>query len=212
MAISFTSKPKGIIFDCDGVIIDSFDSNTFFYNSLRRAVDLPDMTEEDRHRVHMMTGIQAFELVIPEPLRKAALKGYNSVNYVKDILPLLKIYDGLHDFLATCKERNILLGIHTNRIIAMQEILELHNLKEYYNPVMTPAELPAKPDPIGSLTICKTWNILPEEALFIGDSDNDLKTATAAQIPFIGFRNSKLETKNIVDDFKTIENWIKSFD
>ncbi len=211
MAIHLTNKPKGIIFDCDGVIIDSFDSNTIFYNKLRHAVDLPDMTEEERHKVHMMTGIQAFELVIPEPLRKHALEGYNNVNYAKEIVPMLTIYEGLHDLLAYCKAQGILLGIHTNRIIAMQEILETHNLTGYYDPIITPADLPAKPDPIGSLTICKQWGIEPEEALFIGDSENDLKTATAANIPFIGFKNLRLKTKSIVNGFKDIQNWLEAF-
>ncbi len=210
MSITFTKKPKGIIFDCDGVIIDSFDSNTFFYNKLRNAVGLPDMTEEQRYKVHQLTGAQALDLVIPENLRTAAQEAYHKIDYVRDIVPMLPIYEGLHSLLEYCKSQNIPTGIHTNRIIAMREILEFNKLDTYYNPIMTPKELPAKPDPIGAITICKEWNIDVSEALFIGDSENDVKTATAANIPIIVFKNSTLNAESHAENFLEVENWLKS--
>ncbi len=206
MSISIKSLPKGIIFDCDGVIIDSFESNTIFYNKIREAVNLPEMTEEQRMQVHQMTGQEAFDLIIPEALRKTASECTKKIDYVKDIVPMLHLYEGLHDLLNFCKDNGIFLGIHTNRIIAMKEILEIHGLSKFYNPVMTPAELPAKPNPIGSLKICEQWGIKPEEALFIGDSDNDKKTSSAANIPFIGFKNELLDAENIAMNFGEIQN------
>ncbi len=210
MKISYTHKPKGIIFDCDGVIIDSFDSNTHFYNSLRRAIGLPDMTDEQRMLVHQMTGAEALQLVIPASLKELAADAYKKIDYVRDITPTLVINEGMVSLLEYCKSQNIPTGIHTNRIIAMQEILEMNNLTQYFSPVMTPAILPAKPDPIGALSICKTWKINPEDALFIGDSDNDRKTALAANIPFLGFKNSEMEVPNKAESFMEVEAWLKS--
>ncbi len=208
--ISYTQKPKGIIFDCDGVIVDSYSSNTQFYNNLRKAVNLPPMTEEQRILVHQMTGIEAFNLVIPKALQEEASKSYRDVDYVRDVVPTLTIYDGLHEFLELCKSQDILMGIHTNRIIAMEELLVHFNLKQFYNPVMTPAILPSKPDPIGSLTICKEWDIKTSEALFIGDSMNDFKTAKAAEIPFIAFGESDLGAQNHASSYADLISWIKS--
>ncbi len=210
--ILHTKKPKGIIFDCDGVIINSYNSNTEFYNRLRASVDLPPMTEEQRILVHQLTGIQAIDLVIPKALQKDAMKSYNDIDYVRDIVPKLTIYEGLHEFLAYCKSINLPCAIHTNRIIAMEEILVTFGLKEYYQYVITPADMAAKPDPIGSLTICERWNIEPVEALFIGDSDNDRKTAKAANIPFIGFGNEELDTESKAKSFSEIDKWVKTFD
>ncbi len=210
MSIAFTKKPKGIIFDCDGVIIDSFDSNTYFYNKLRQAVGLPDMTDEQRMQIHQLTGAQALKLVIPDALQSAAQQAYKSIDYVRDIVPLIPLNEGLHSLLTYCKENNILTAIHTNRIIGMKEILEVNKLTEFYSYVMTPAELPAKPDPIASLTICKNWNIDVTDALFLGDSDNDKKTASAANIPFIAFKNPELIAENSAKDFKEVEDWLKS--
>lgn len=210
MSITYTQKPKGIIFDCDGVIIDSFDTNTVFYNALRKAVGLPDMTEAQRLEAHQMTGAQAFDLIIPPALRQAGQKAAREINYERDIAPNIPINEGLHSLLEYCKSQNIPTGIHTNRIIAMKEILELNNLSQFFTIVMTPAVLPAKPDPIGSLTICEKWNIKPEEALFIGDSNNDLNTAKAANIPLIGFKNPELITENKAESFLEVENWLRS--
>ncbi len=210
MSITFTKLPKGIIFDCDGVIIDSFDSNTYFYNSLRKAVGLPEMTKEQRTLVHQMTGAQALKLVIPEQLQEAAQKAYKKIDYVRDIVPLLPINEGLHHLLAYCKEQGIKAAIHTNRIIGMKELLEINSLTEYFNPVMTPNELPAKPDPIGALTICEQWGISHEDAVFIGDSQNDCDTAAAAKIDFIAFKNNSLATDSKAENFKEVEDWLIS--
>ncbi len=210
MSITLEKRPKGIIFDCDGVIIDSFDSNTYFYNKLRQAVGLPDMTDAQRMQIHQLTGSQAFNLIIPQALHSAAEQAYKTIDYVRDIVPLIPINEGLHSLLTYCKEQNIHTGIHTNRIVGMQEILEINKLKEFYSIVMTPADLPAKPDPIGSLTICKNWKIDVSEALFIGDSENDQKTAAAAHIPLIGFKNPHLITEHSATCFKEVEDWLKS--
>ncbi len=209
MSITYKKKPKGIIFDCDGVIIDSYESNTQFYNSLRASVDLPPMTEEQRLQVHQMTGIDAINLVIPKALMQEASKSYQAVDYVRDIVPLLTVHEGLKELLVYCKKNDIKTGIHTNRVVAMDEILELYGFTEYFHPVMTPAKLAAKPNPIGSITICKEWGIAPKDALFIGDSMNDKLTAEAANIPFIAFK-SYLEATSKAENFAEIESWLKS--
>ena len=45
MVFENTTLPlRGVIFDCDGVIIDSKEANTTFYNSVLHHFGLPSMT------------------------------------------------------------------------------------------------------------------------------------------------------------------------
>ena len=59
--------------------------------------------------------------------------------------------------------------------------------------------IPRKPDPGGALKIAAYLNMRPEQILYLGDSDIDMKTATAAGMfpvgALWGFR-SAIELKN----------------
>ena len=44
---------KLVIFDCDGVMFSSRESNRLYYNHLLQAFDCPPMDEEELHYVHI---------------------------------------------------------------------------------------------------------------------------------------------------------------
>jgi phosphoglycolate phosphatase len=44
---------KLVVFDCDGVMFSSRESNRLYYNHLLQAFDCPPMDEEELHYVHI---------------------------------------------------------------------------------------------------------------------------------------------------------------
>ncbi len=48
-------KIRCVIYDCDGVIIDSLDSNRLFYNTFRTRLGLPPLTAEELQYAHTHT-------------------------------------------------------------------------------------------------------------------------------------------------------------
>lgn len=184
--------PDGIIFDCDGVLVDSAPTNIRYYNLLRGRLGLPPMSPEQERYVHMSTAEQAFDAIIPPPLRPALREAARSVSYTRDILPLVQMFDGLRELLDACRDRGLRLGIHTNRYGTMPELLEHCGLTEYFDPVITVALAPAKPDPTGTRMLLAHWGIPAARALFVGDSTTDRDAAQAAGVPFVAFRNDEL--------------------
>ena len=60
----------GIIFDCDGVMVDSRDVNIGYYNLLLREVGKPPITPEQAGYVQMSTAKEALEYIFsPEELK-----------------------------------------------------------------------------------------------------------------------------------------------
>ena len=55
----------GIIFDCDGVMIDSRAANAIFYNKVLAALGLPPLTPEQDAYTFMATARQALEYIVP---------------------------------------------------------------------------------------------------------------------------------------------------
>mgnify|MGYP007070160912 CR=1 FL=1 len=79
--------PAGIIFDCDGVVIDSRESNIAYYNYLRTFIGLPTLTHEQEDFVQAATVSQALGAIIPAPLHPMLRDASRQISYERDILP-----------------------------------------------------------------------------------------------------------------------------
>ena len=60
---TFPAGLSGLIFDCDGVMVDSRDVNIGYYNLLLREVGKPPITPEQAGYVQMSTAKEALEYI-----------------------------------------------------------------------------------------------------------------------------------------------------
>lgn len=200
----YATGPEGIIFDCDGVLVDSSTANIYYYNLLREGVGLPPISPEQERYVHMSTSQQAIEAIIPPALRPALREVTRRISYQRDIQPLMTPSEGLIDFLDLCKSRDMLLAVHTNRQNGMASFLEQCGLSSYFDPVVTAAMAPPKPDPEGTRYILRNWNMPPQKLLFVGDSSTDKDAAEGAQVPFLAFRALGLSPHGYCNSFQDL--------
>lgn len=191
----------GLIFDCDGVMVDSRDVNIGYYNLLLREVGKPPITPEQAGYVQMSTAKEALEYIFsPEELKllPAIAERYP---YRDVALPQLELEPGLADMLHWLRERGVRLGIHTNRGSGMWDLLARFNLCEMFDPVMTAEIVPSKPDPAGVHRILETWKFGPESVGFIGDSATDAAAAQGGGVPLLAYNSPDLPAAVHVDNF-----------
>ena len=92
----FASGLRGVIFDCDGVMIDSVAANRIFFDRCLAYYGLPPMTDEQAAYCNMSTSRQGLEHILPERAKKDIPRfGRDIVNYDREILPFIKLYSGL---------------------------------------------------------------------------------------------------------------------
>lgn len=180
---------KGLIFDCDGVMIDSTDANRQFYNLILEHYGLPPMRKDQERYCFMATSTQALESLLPKELHpEIAHMGRDVVNYRQKIMPLVKIYPGFLDFVQVLHNHGIRMAVLTNRTEGgMQAVLDIFSLPPYFDPVVTASKARPKPAPDGALSILRAWNCTAQDVLYVGDSATDQETARAAGIPFVAF-------------------------
>lgn len=191
----------GIIFDCDGVLVDSKASNTHYYNLLRSLFHLPPMSEKDAAATHMLTNAQAIELAIPAALRPQLPTVAAHINYNRDVLPLLTPAPGLERCLDALQQRGIELGICTNRADSMIPLLEQFGMVHRFSQVMTAVNSRHKPDPDGLNRICESWGFARERLIFVGDSSIDQAAARNAALRFWAFGSPELEAERHLGSF-----------
>ena len=202
--------PLGIIFDCDGVVIDSREANIAYYNYLRDYLGLPRLTKEQEDFVQAATVHQAMDAMFPRPLQPLLRDAARRISYVRDIMPRITCYPGLHDVLDFCRERGVRLAMNTNRTDGMDMLLDNCRLHGYFDPIVLASHVARpKPAPDGALLIMKTWNIPAARLLFIGDSTSDKGAAEGAGIPFLAFQTEGL-AEAAVEGFPTLLEALKS--
>lgn len=197
---SFHAAPKGIIFDCDGVVIDSRKANIGYYNALRAHLGIPPLTPEQEDFVQMATVHQALNSLCPSALLPLLRDAAKRIDYERDILPKITHYPGIHALLDLCWETGIRLGMDTNREDGMDTILGNCRLRGYFDPIVLASHVRRpKPFPDGALAIARQWNLPPAALLFLGDSATDRDAAQAAGIPFLTFQTEGLSEASIAD-------------
>lgn len=198
-------RVRGVIFDCDGVILNSRAANARYYNMILDALGLPPLTQEQEAYTYMATVHQSLEYITP-PALHARLPEVcrDTVNYRRDIMPYVELEPGLMDFVRWLQSCGVRMGIHTNRSSGMPHVLDTFGLHTYFDPVMTAAVVPPKPHPDGVLQTLAQWDLPKGDIIFIGDSPMDAQTARAADVPFVAYGGEALDAAVQVDTFEAL--------
>lgn len=203
-------KVRGIIFDCDGVLLNSRLANISFYNQLRGKAGLPPLSAEQEEYVHMSTYEQALDYIL-EGSNRSKVSGYlEEMEDNFDYFNLLKRESGLLPMLDWLRAAGFRLGICTNRLSPLDGLLARFELDGYFSPLQTASNSAAKPHPDGLLKAASAWGLPPAELAYIGDSQVDELAAAAAAMPFWSFKNPALTAVIHIPNFKSLHGWLKN--
>jgi HAD superfamily hydrolase (TIGR01509 family) len=186
------SRYKVVIYDCDGVILDSIESNYVFYNSIMAFLDRPEINRDNseaRRVLHTYSFHDVMEYFFGTDIqREEAFKFAKTIRY-SDLMPYMRIEDGFVSALDLLRGHTS-LAICTNRATSMDMIIEDFGLTGYFEYVMTAAQVThPKPHPEPLLKVLNYFAIEPEQALFIGDGEVDMLAAKSAGVPFISYKS-----------------------
>ena len=140
--------------------------------------------------------------------------------YTKNICVESKIVNGAEQFLKWCKEKNISLGICTNKqdylSVDLLKKLKIYHYFEYIAGSNTFNY--CKPDPRHLTDVIEIMQGDIKKSIMIGDSETDAETARSADVPFILIENGYTEKKSseihhdhLVKDFIGIEEIISKY-
>ncbi|MCM1130227.1 MAG: HAD family hydrolase [Roseburia sp.] len=200
-------KYKMVIFDLDGTILNTLKDLQEACNYALKKYKLSPITLEQT------------KSYIGNGIRNLLISASHNNEHIDDILLDFKEYyskhyndfttryEGIDTVFGYCKEKNILIGVLTNKVEDIaRKIVEEHfpNQMEFiFGEVLG---RPRKPDAFFLLSIIEKYGYKKEEVLYVGDSEVDVKTSLNANIDGVfvayGFRSREvlsLLTTRIVD-------------
>ena len=199
---------KAVLFDVDGVLLDSDEQYVELYKNVGEVLGLKP-PEGDFFRKRF--GIAA-EKIIPEAYGKnpEAIKIFKKM----DEEMKLELMEGVREVL---QKVQIKKGIVSTKV---KELIEkhLHEIIDEFDVVVGYEDTVGhKPNPDPLLFACNELNVEPADAVYIGDAMADWEMARDAGAKFIGFvsggateeefRNAGVET--IVHSMKELEDVMK---
>ncbi|MBV7440396.1 phosphoglycolate phosphatase [Weeksellaceae bacterium TAE3-ERU29] len=191
------SNKELFIFDLDGTLIDSVPDITLGVNDTLTELSLPNFNE-DKIRAWVGNGAEklmerALEAAFKEKGEEKALDFSDVMtvylkNYKNNLTINTYAYKGVIDTLNLLRERNIKMAIVTNKPFDFIEpLLEFIGIKQFFSLWIGADSLPTKkPNPEPLLHVCEELNVLPEKAIMVGDSKNDILAAQNAKMNSIG--------------------------
>jgi phosphoglycolate phosphatase len=182
---------KGIIFDLDGTLVNSLeDISDSMNNVLQRYGFPPHDIQTYKHFIG--NGLNLVCEALPEGSRdeKLITKCYDLMmdEYRNNCINKTQPYDGITELLNELATREIKLAVFSNKVDDLTKKVVMNLLPNWNFEVVIgfSDEIPRKPNPLGAFLISKQLEISPEELIYVGDTDLDMKTANSAGMFAVG--------------------------
>jgi len=225
------SQKYTILFDLDGTLVDTAPDLMGAHNYVMKKYGFPTKSTEE---IRTLVG-QGAGALIGRSIWGQAKKEYQSVTdneikdkmskdfieyYGKNIIKQSTLINGVKEFLKWCKEKNISMGVCTNK----QEHLAIDLLKkigiyDYFEYVAGHDTFDfCKPDPRHLTNIIEILDGDIKKSLMFGDSETDANAARDASIPVILLENGYTEKNtdeiyhnHLIKDFIGVEKIISTY-
>lgn len=201
------SKMNLAIFDLDGTLIESIDETDYFYafNETLKKSGVKTVTKQEYDGLDLWSGngfdgvqeklwklskaldarsfFQLFGKLYPECFDRAWREGK------------MKLFEDVISTFSSLREKKIKIAVSTNTGRRGAELkLRTWGLEVFVDVMVTVDECEPKPDPEGLELILEKANTRAEDAVFIGDSENDAKASRKASIKYIMIDRRKKHT------------------
>lgn len=181
---------KAVIFDLDGTLLDTLGDLAGAVNAAMRPHGFP-LLDEAQTCARIGNGIrrliaQSVPAGTSDEIIEACVCDFQT-HYDAHLVERTHPYQGIPAVIDALRSRGVRMAVLSNKYHAAAT-----RLAEHFFPgqmTLTFGErphIPRKPDPTSTREILSLLNVQPDEALYIGDSDVDMRTAKAAHMTAIG--------------------------
>ncbi len=187
---------EAYFFDLDGTLVETAPEIADAVNDTLRYFDWPIVTQQ---QVNDWIGHGTKELLIMAlaSVTKSSVEAVRVSDDLKQALPIFDryyqercgtrshLYPHVKEVLTRLRQQGSKLAVVTNKEGRYTDIvLRVHGLTDLFDIVVSGDSFPVKkPNPTSVQNCLARWNVLPQQALFVGDSSIDAQTARNANVP-----------------------------
>ncbi len=183
---------KAVLFDLDGTLLDTLTDLADSMNAVLARLGHPTHPR-DAYRYFVGDGLEILaKRVLPEadchqPMIQRCAEEMRT-EYQRRWADKTQPYEGIAELLDSLSDRGLRLTILSNKPDDSTKLMVNHFLPDWQWSQVRGArpQTPKKPDPSGALAIAGQLNLAPQQFLYLGDTNTDMQTATAAGMYPVG--------------------------
>ncbi len=183
---------KAVVFDMDGTLLDTLEDLAEAMNRVLERQGFPTHPVESYRRFVGSGAGQLVARALPAEaqegsIRRRSLEAFLS-EYGANWKTKTRLYEGISGLLDALCSRNLALAVLTNKPQAFAELCVHEFLSGWPFGLILGQQpgVPVKPDPTAPRQLLRYLGVLPEEVLYLGDTDVDMFTAVNAGMYPIG--------------------------
>ena len=202
---------KGIIFDCDGTIMNSEPLHLKAYQVIAKKYGTTYSAEDHCRFVGTSDGMVAKDMITrikghPQLTWKDLVKQKQKHFFEK--IPTIKPRDGMVEFIKNAKDAGFKIAVaSSSTIVEVEEMLKAGNVLSYFPVVIGGNQVKKKkPDPEIYLKSAQALGLKPEECMALEDSPVGAEAAVRAGMVSIAWPHEYTKKKTFVDGAYKIES------
>lgn len=176
-------KKSGIIFDCDGTLVDSLGPALESFNYALERMGAPGHTPEQIKKFFGASG----DRILTSLLGGDRARGLQAFEHYKEhqteLAKTVRMHDGIAELLDQCLAARVPIGIVTGRHAEdLEIILKPHGISSRFLCLVSDNMVEnSKPAPDGILLAASLMKLDPRECFYVGDSSMDIRAANGAR-------------------------------
>jgi HAD superfamily hydrolase (TIGR01509 family) len=203
---------SAVIFDCDGVLFDSWRANVAFYNAVLKSAGLAPMDDEWERRAHVMASSQLFDAMFAdEPRRLEQVRAAAQATDYEPFYAMMEPVPGLYEVLDELAP-SYRLAMASNRGRTLNEVARRFALDRHLRCVVGVLDVARpKPEPDMLHACVEQLGVRTDEALFVGDAISDRDAALSAGMRFLAIGSQEWSTDHI-ERLRDLPAYLRSID
>jgi len=195
---------KAVIFDVDGVLIDSFEANFIFFQDVIFTAGYTAPTRDEYKKMFHLSMEDVIRKITKSKDEKEIKRiwelGKYKINYPSSLIKIPIAAESIVKELS----KKYLLGIVTSRVKGgLFKIKGIDVLEKYFQTVIYFEDTKNhKPHPEPLLFAAKKLKIKPSECVYIGDAETDMQAAKAANMKKIYYSNNFDSLPKLIESLK----------
>ena len=177
-------KPSAILFDMDGVLVNSFEAWWKSLNITLKYYNYKEVTRDEFTKIYWGHGLRdnvkkmGFDPAVGQHCNVIYGQNIDDIKIYKDTKYTLQRLNNYEKVVITNTPTNL-----------AKKILEKFSIDLFFKHIITSDDvINEKPDPEIVLTACKKLNVNPKTVALVGDTESDIKAGKAAGCTVIGFK------------------------
>lgn len=193
-------RPRVVIFDLDGTVVDSVELIVESFQHAVRTVLGEELSREELI-AHVGKPLREQMLVLDPERADELVSAYRDYNH-REHDRMLRLYPGMSELLHGLRQAGVSLGLVTSKSRpTTQMAFDLTGIGSLFSAVVCADDtLRNKPFPDPILHCLEMLAASPEEAVYIGDSPFDVRAAKAAGVPALAVGWGVFDQGTLVDE------------